>query len=308
MIPMWAVLAAASLGAAGAWIGARIALRVSPRPLLRVNVEGKEVPAVLGWGLLDGVLLSAGAMTAYIAYRNADGVWSQCVPAPGEICTLDLVLVSTLLGWLPLIPVSGMFLAGTWDDLRGDERPRGFAGHLGALRGGAVTGGIVKLVAGAAVALMTISALAGWEIPPILDWLIAAAPIALAANLWNLLDRAPGRALKAFLLCAAPLLLVGEWRVMAAGMVGAAVALLPLDLKAKGMLGDAGANPLGAMIGLGMVLAITRLAEDSVFPRGWLALIVVVLLVLNLASERWSFSAVIERTPWLARLDHLGRK
>jgi hypothetical protein len=30
-------------------------------------------------------------------------------------------------------------------------------------------------------------------------------------------------------------------------------------------------------------------------------------LALNLASERVSFSAVIDRTPWLRRLDKLGR-
>ena len=308
MIPLWIVLVAALIGAAGAWIGARIALRLSPRPLVRVNVDGKEVPAVLGWGLLAGVLLSAAAMTAYISYRNGHGGWSPCDPAPGEICSLEMILVSTRLGWLPLIPVTGMFLAGTWDDLRGDERPRGFAGHFGALRGGAVTGGIVKLVAGAVVALITILALIGWQNPSVVDWFIAAAPIALAANLWNLLDRAPGRALKAFFVCAAPLLFIEDWRIVAAGVVGATVALLPLDLKAKGMLGDAGANPLGAMIGLGMVLAVTHVAGDEGFPRGWMAVLMVVLLGLNLASERWSFSAVIERTGWLARLDHLGRK
>ncbi len=35
---------------------------------------------------------------------------------------------------------------------------------------------------------------------------------------------------------------------------------------------------------------------------------VVVLLALNLASERWSFSKVIERTPPLRWLDAIGRK
>ena len=91
------------------------------------------------------------------------------------------------------------------------------------------------------------------------------------------------------------------WRIIASGAIGATLAILPLDLRAKGMLGDAGANPLGAILGLGLVVG---------FGGSFAALIgvAIVLLALNLASERWSFSAVIERTPWLARLDHLGRK
>jgi UDP-N-acetylmuramyl pentapeptide phosphotransferase/UDP-N-acetylglucosamine-1-phosphate transferase len=78
------------------------------------------------------------------------------------------------------------------------------------------------------------------------------------------------------------------------------VAILPLDLAAKGMLGDAGANPMGALLGLGFVLV-----SDGSTPV--LVAIVTILLALNLVSERVSFSKVIEDTPWLARLDHLGR-
>ena len=60
------------------------------------------------------------------------------------------------------------------------------------------------------------------------------------------------------------------------------------------MLGDAGANAIGAALGLGVVLACS-------FPVRVAALVVVV--VLNVLSERVSFSAVIARTPVLRELD-----
>jgi hypothetical protein len=82
-------------------------------------------------------------------------------------------------------------------------------------------------------------------------------------------------------------------------MVGALSACLPLDLTEKAMLGDAGANPLGALLGVGLAVSLPA-------PGRWVA--VVALLALNLVSERWSFSAVITTTPWLNRLDQMGRK
>lgn len=296
---IWALVAA--IVAAGACrLATGMALRSAPARLVRTNVDGRSVPAVLGWGIVAGILaaslVSAFPLWLVLRLREID-----CMGGQEKGCDLLPLRIPWELVWLPILVVVGMFLAGLWDDLRGDERPRGFRGHIGALRGGAVTGGIVKLVAGAVIGIVTLWVLEQ-EIsfgPPIL---LGAAAIALSANLINLLDRAPGRALKVFVLIATPLILLDtDWRLLAAGAIGSAVVLLPFDLRAQGMLGDAGANPLGAMLGLGLILA----------ARGetWvLAGIVVVLLALNLASERWSFSAIIERTPWLARLDHLGRK
>ena len=167
--------------------------------------------------------------------------------------------------------------------------------------GGAVTGGLVKVLAGGLVGMLALWVLEG-EVSFAPSILLGAAAVALTANLINLFDRAPGRALKVSILVAAPLFFLDpDWRLLAAGTIGSAMALLPIDLQARGMLGDAGANPLGAILGLGLAMA-------SGGETWVLATIVVVLLALNLASEKWSFSAIIDRTPWLARLDHLGRK
>ena len=63
------------------------------------------------------------------------------------------------------------------------------------------------------------------------------------------------------------------------------------------MLGDTGANVLGAGAGLGLVA--------TTGPGTWWVA-VVVLAALNLVSERVSFSEVIDRTPPLRWLDRLG--
>jgi hypothetical protein len=85
----------------------------------------------------------------------------------------------------------------------------------------------------------------------------------------------------------------------AAVPVGAAVALLPEDLGERAMLGDAGANALGALVGVAVLARYDRIGR-----------IVHVLIVtaLTLASERVSFTRIIERTSVLRWFDALGRR
>jgi UDP-N-acetylmuramyl pentapeptide phosphotransferase/UDP-N-acetylglucosamine-1-phosphate transferase len=64
------------------------------------------------------------------------------------------------------------------------------------------------------------------------------------------------------------------------------------------MLGDAGSNALGAMLGLG---SVSRLTERS----RWLA--IGALAGLTLLGEHRSLGKLIERTPGLRTLDRLGR-
>ena len=85
----------------------------------------------------------------------------------------------------------------------------------------------------------------------VIDALLAGAVVAGAANFANLLDLRPGRAGKAFLLERTPpprLASAGTGTV--AAPVGA-VAMLADDLMRVAMLGDTGANALGAAWGIG---------------------------------------------------------
>ena len=98
----------------------------------------------------------------------------------------------------------------------------------------------------------------------------------------------PGRALKAYLALApfvrAPLL--------------PAVLVAPYDLREMTMLGDAGSNALGAMLGLSSVNRFTG--------RGrWVA--IGALAGLTLLGETRSLGELIERTPVLRELDQWGR-
>ena len=65
------------------------------------------------------------------------------------------------------------------------------------------------------------------------------------------------------------------------------------------MLGDAGANALGAMLGA---------AAASTLPRPARLGVLAVVAGLTAASEKVSFTKVIERTGPLRRLDMLGRR
>ena len=126
--------------------------------------------------------------------------------------------------------------------------------------------------------------------------------VALAANLANLFDRAPGRVLKVGALCAIALgaaALMDRDLAGVAVAVGASVALLPADLGEHLMLGDTGANPLGAVLGLGVVL---------VAPFGVRIAVLAVVLALNLASEAVSFSVVIDAVAPLRWVDRVGRQ
>ena len=77
------------------------------------------------------------------------------------------------------------------------------------------------------------------------------------------------------------------------------MALLPEDLGERAMLGDAGANALGAMLGAA--------AAGSLSRRSRLAILAGV-TALTAASEVVSFTKVIQRTPPLHWLDMLGRR
>ena len=270
-------LAAALVGYAVAAGLVSLRLRAVPARLVRTNVDGRPVPAVLGGPLVLGALVAlAGAIAA------AALGWEPAAVGSAGAATA-LVLVAT-------------FAAGLLDDLRGDEADRGMAGHARALRGGRLTGGIVKAVAGVGAGL-----LAGALVATGATVVVVALLVAASANLVNLFDRAPGRAAKVAL--AAVVVLVaagsGQWGVAAAGLAGALLACLPHDLGARAMLGDAGANPLGGVIGLGLAVSLGPLGR---------AVALAFVIALNLASERWSFSTAIERTPLLRALDHWGRK
>ncbi|MEV1073816.1 hypothetical protein [Micromonospora parva] len=277
----------AGAGAAAARYALREA-RTSPAgPVLeRTNFRGRTV------SLAAGPALAAGAAAA--------GAFGATGGAAG-----GAALVAGL----------GAGGVGLYDDVVGarpeQKAAKGFAGHLAALREGRITAGLVKVVGVGAAGLGAAALLAAD--PRVaahprrqrhrafgrgVDVLLGAGVIAGTANLLNLLDLRPGRAIKSGLLLAAPLT-GGPHGGIAAGAAGAAAGLLRDDLAEDVMLGDSGANALGALLGVALAARTGPLGR-----AGLLA----VLAGLTAASEKVSFTAVIQRTPGLRELDALGRR
>jgi UDP-N-acetylmuramyl pentapeptide phosphotransferase/UDP-N-acetylglucosamine-1-phosphate transferase len=197
-----------------------------------------------------------------------------------------------------LFAVFGFGFLGLVDDLAAVGSERGFRGHLGALRHARVTTGLLKLVAGAGIAVVLV-ATPGFKSGRSL--IVDALLIALAANLGNLLDRAPGRTIKAGLVAYVPLAIVlgaDPTGVALAPVMGASFGLLGDDLHERLMLGDTGANVIGAVLGLGVVLGTEESTRIAVM---------LLLLALNVAAELVSFSAIIDAVAPLRWLDRLGR-
>lgn len=266
------IVGAASTGAAASrglmTASARLPESITA-PMERVNHRGEKV------SLISGPTLALAATTAaMVAAGNK------------RLATAAVIAGATAGG------------VGWYDDVVGarpeEKQDKGFAGHISALRQGRVSSGLVK-VGGIGLAGLV----AGWVLyrKPV-DAILAGGVIAGTANLLNLLDLRPGRALKAGVVIGAPLL-ASKSAGVAAGTIGASVALLPEDLGERTMLGDSGANALGALLGVGIAASTSR--------KGKLAALAV-LVGLTAASEKVSFTKVIERTPGLREFDMWGRR
>jgi hypothetical protein len=318
--------------------------------------------------LVAGTAAACAARAAYSALSRRPpggaGTWTrtnhrgeQLTLLEGPALTVGSVAVSALRPGLPPRVRAALAVAGTgaaafggYDDLAGSGSRRGFRGHLGALARGEVTTGAVKLGGIGATGLVSAALLGGGPA----DVAVNAGLVAGGANLLNLFDLRPGRALKVALASGAllaasarqgptrpgaatwpgagpptgpgtatgPGITTGPGAVTGAAAatgpgaalepdsrpgallavaapLGAAIALLPEDLGERAMLGDAGANALGALLGVAAAASLSRPAR--------LALLAAI-TGLTAASEVVSFTAVIERTPALRWLDMLGRR
>lgn len=176
------------------------------------------------------------------------------------------------------------------------DHAKGLKGHLSALAHGRPTSGVLKiaLIGGAAAIAPRYNRRGGFA-----SWAADSVIIAGTANLINLLDLRPGRALKVVGAGALGGLACRRTRPGAAGLLVAVGSALPSDLAGATMLGDLGANALGLELG--------RLATAPTSLKTRLGLAAGV-VGLTLASEKISFSKVIENTPILRTIDHAGRR
>jgi UDP-N-acetylmuramyl pentapeptide phosphotransferase/UDP-N-acetylglucosamine-1-phosphate transferase len=262
-------------------------LRITTRSLLatpllqRENYRGAMLPTAAGLLIVLAILF----VEAGRAVIGAIGIGAD----PGLDVPRSLVLFAVI----------GFGLLGFVDDVLGGDEARGFRGHVGEAVRGRLTTGFAKLAGGGALAVVLVASpgfVTGRRL------VTDAVLIALCANLGNLLDRAPGRVIKASLIAYLPLALVlggGPVGVAVAPVMGGAIALAGDDLREHLMLGDTGANVLGGVLGLAVVLGCGDTAR---------LVTLVVVALLNVASEFVSFSAVIAGVAPLRALDRAGRR
>ena len=271
-------------------------------PLVRGLLSAASSAAIAG--VADAVVVrrSGAPRAARWARTNHAGATVTLLEGPAAVGAVVLggVVELALGGSRPRVLATtlaavGSGAVGAYDDHVGSAQARGFRGHLAALRRGTVTSGTVK-IAGVGLSALAAAVVLDRARPGgtrLVDLVADTALVAGTANLVNLLDLRPGRAAKVVVLLAAGLAGSGGGPAL-----GAAAGSLRTDLAARSMLGDCGANALGAATATAAAAALGR-------PARLLALTGVA--GLNLASERVSFTAVIARTPALAWLDGLGR-
>jgi UDP-N-acetylmuramyl pentapeptide phosphotransferase/UDP-N-acetylglucosamine-1-phosphate transferase len=227
--------------------------------------------------------------------------------APAEVFHPEVVPV--------VLYAFGVALLGLIDDTLGEHEPRadaaedaagvagaarprrGWRGHGAAVLRGELSTGALKAAGSLGLALLAMDLLG------LSDgrWLLAAAVLVLATNVFNLLDLRPGRAAKAFVALGAGLAIgSGELRTLwTLGLLaGPALVAGAFDLRERAMLGDTGSNLLGALAGLWLVLTLSGTGQ---------LIALALLLAITVYGELRSISALVERTPGLRELDSWGR-
>ena len=266
--------------AAAAWLLTRWIANgsIHATRIRRPNYRGILVPTGLGIAVVIGT--AGGAGLAAFVHVLEPGAPS---PSIGLLVSVPLLLLAF-----------GFGLLGLFDDVAAQEQ-RGWRSHLPDLGRGRITPGTLKIVGGGLIAFFVASGADsfGWAI-------VWTGIIALSANLFNALDVRPGRAAKTFIIAAVPLaILVSHLQVPLAAALGAVAAFLPIELRERAMLGDAGSNAIGAVLGGSILVAA---------PAEWLRLSLLGLLVLlTVVAEGPTLSAWIDRIGPLKALDRAGR-
>jgi UDP-N-acetylmuramyl pentapeptide phosphotransferase/UDP-N-acetylglucosamine-1-phosphate transferase len=283
-------------------VGAGIAALLAPGALrtfaengwTRANYRGRELPFPGGVVAIAAGLLAAGVLAGLDRVAGTEllllGTGYFFGSPEGHDPTRPFGVGGPGLSaaWL----CTGVALLGALDDLL-DAPPRGWRGHASVVLRGRFSTGALKAAGTLALAL---AVLAGED-----DYGLAVAVVVLATNVFNLLDLRPGRSAKVFVALGAGLLLATrdtELLRWLGAFLGPLLVLAVFDLRERTMLGDTGANVLGAMAGLWLVWALDTIG---------LIVALAVLLAITIYGELRSISAAIEKIGPLRAADRLGR-
>lgn len=249
-----------------------IIYRMAPRlGLIKLNFN--KLPIMASYGIVSFAYMAA--MIGAIALLESE---------KGNLAPLYL--------WV----MAAMWILGAVDDIWGSRDVGGFKGHFKKLIfERKLTTGAAKALGGGIVGLV-----AGWMISqgdPV-RWILAAMLIPLAANLLNLFDLRPGRAVAVFFFCLGVTCisvfggLHARWILLAIAVI-TFVWAVP-DSRGKAMMGDSGSNSLGAALG------VTIAVNTGLFFQ---AVAIVCILIVHWYSEKHSITKLIEQNPVLRAID-----
>jgi UDP-GlcNAc:undecaprenyl-phosphate/decaprenyl-phosphate GlcNAc-1-phosphate transferase len=251
---------------------------------MRPNYRARALPCPFG------VLILAAALFALVPVTLVERLAHTAILYPRV-----LPVTVYALGVAGLGLIDDMF--GSGSERAGSSAPRGWRGHGGAALRGELSTGTLKAAGSLGLALLAMD----YADLSIGRWLLAVAVLMLATNAFNLLDLRPGRAIKVFVLLGAGLTIgLRELRPLwTLGLfVGPALVAGAYDLREQAMLGDTGANLLGALAGLWLVLSLSVTGQ---------LIALALLVILTVYGELRSISELVSRLPLLRWLDSLGR-
>jgi UDP-N-acetylmuramyl pentapeptide phosphotransferase/UDP-N-acetylglucosamine-1-phosphate transferase len=252
---------------------------------VKLNYRGRPLPCPFGVLTLAAVLIALVPLMLLEKLASVEIFHAEALPiAVYALGVMALGLIDDTLG-------------ESAADQPGRPLQRGWRGHGAAALRGEFSTGALKAGGSLGLALFTMSYL-GLSNG---RWLLAVAVLVLATNVFNLLDLRPGRATKVFVVLGAGLGIgAAEVRTLWSLGLFAGPALVAgfYDLRERAMLGDTGANLLGALAGLWLVLVLSGTGQ---------LVALFLLLAVTLYGELRSISELVERIPGLRELDSWGR-
>lgn len=242
------------------------------------NYRREEVPVGVGISFPSTLVL---IFTAYAIMARYD-LW-------GAVFTQDY--------WAYLFGITAVAMMGFLDDILGSRDNPGLWHNLVPLAHGRLTTGGLKITGGFVVCFLVAFLTSGsW-----LDCVINTFIMFFLGSLMNWLDLQPGRALKGFVLFLAAIILIALGSVdyiLIAPLAGAVFCYLLYDMRARALMGDAGANVLGFSLGFWAVFSLSLSARVA---------FLLFLAVVQFSTERFAIRVADEERSLFSRINENNR-
>ncbi len=213
------------------------------------------------------------------------------------VCYAFPPATSESLSFIAYLYVVGIWLLGLIDDIFGKPFPKGLKGHiLYAKKKRVITTGLLKAIGTAVLALMYI---AMNEPSVFMTSMLSFLLLTGFPHVMNLFDTRPLRVWKAALCITLFLFAITTTIsfIFVITIVAAFYITFVLEGHRKAMLGDNGATVVGAIF----AIIFIQHTEQAIQIGALIVMFFIILL-----SEKWSISALIERSSLLRAIDQIG--